>query len=258
MIMMTWRKEEFLGVSRNSGGNPSQPCLQDRWTGLLPTLSPQAVFHSRMIRKPAKTCPRLCRLELGGGGGPRTQGALLFQLALSFSPGFWPEGFISQHTPNTSATGQVGYHGLIAACPEVMVSYVWGSFSSKTESEVGMETGTKWAFLSGLGTAYQNSFSYQASTKCLEMTFPVRGNGPAVLFLAFSHLWNRKNINQWKKCSLSVNLTHEFAIVWEIVLSNVFTSPFYYMDGKELLIWLKPHVLHLQRCFIFSLAENIW
>lgn len=52
--------------------------------------------------------------------------------------------------------------------------------------------------------------SYQVSTKCLEMTFPVRGNGPAVLFLAFSHLLNRKNINQWKKFSFSVNLTREF------------------------------------------------
>lgn len=62
-----------------------------------------------------------------------------------------------------------------------------------------MEVGTKRAFLSRLGNAYQNSFSYQVSTECLEMTFPVRGNGPAVLFLAFSHRFNRKNINQWEK-----------------------------------------------------------
>lgn len=68
------------------------------------------------------------------------------------------------------------------------------------------------------------------------MMIPGEGKWPSCAFLAFSHLWNRKNINQWKKCSLSVNLTHEFAVVWEIVLSNVFTSPFYYMDGKELLI----------------------
>lgn len=52
--------------------------------------------------------------------------------------------------------------------------------------------------------------SYQVSTEGLEMTFPGRGNGPAVLFLAFSPLLHRKNINQWKKCSLSVHLTREF------------------------------------------------
>lgn len=60
--------------------------------------------------------------------------------------------------------------------------------------------------------------TYQVSTKCLEMTFTVRGNGPAVLFLAFSHQFNRKNINQWEKCPLSVNLIYEFWEVWKIGL----------------------------------------
>lgn len=73
-----------------------------------------------------------------------------------------------------------------------------------------MEVGSNKHFYPDWEMLIKIVLSYQVSTKCLEMTFPVRGNGPAVLFLAFSHLLNRKNINQWKKCSLSVNLTHEF------------------------------------------------
>lgn len=40
------------------------------------------------------------------------------------------------------------------------------------------------------------------------MTFTVRGNGPAVLFLAFSHQFNKKNINQWENApSLLISYT---------------------------------------------------
>lgn len=73
-----------------------------------------------------------------------------------------------------------------------------------------MEAGTKHTFYPDWEMLIKIVHSYQASTECLELTFPVRGNGPAVLFLALSHLLNRKIINQWKKCSLSVHLTHEF------------------------------------------------
>lgn len=63
---------------------------------------------------------------------------------------------------------------------------------------------------------------------------PVRGNGPAVLFGFLSSVEQEKILINGKMLPFSVNLTHEFAV--EIVSSNVFTSPFYYMDGKELLI----------------------
>lgn len=119
MIMMTWRKKEFLGVSRNSGGNPSQPCLQDRWTGLLPTLSPQAVFHSRMIRKPAKTCPRQCRLELGGAGGPAHTGCTAVPISTLIFPWLLARGL---HLPAHSKHQRSRSSGL----PWTYCSLPWG------------------------------------------------------------------------------------------------------------------------------------
>lgn len=143
-----------------------------------------------MITKPAEPCPKLCGWGYQAHGNSNERSNFILasgQRASCHSTFQTPKRMVKYVTVDSSWPA-----------PEVMVNYIRGSFSSKTESGIGKEVGTKHAFLSQLGNAYQNSFSYQVSTKCLEMTFPKRGNGPAVLFLAFSHPLNRKNINQWK------------------------------------------------------------
>lgn len=185
---MTWRKKEFLGVNRNSGGSLSQPCLEDRWTGLLPTLSPRAVFHSGMITKPAKTCPRLW------GWGPWHTAIPISSLILSWllARGLHLTAHFKRQSQRSSGLPWT-YLGL----PQRLWSITFeGPFQVRQNQGLEWRLGPSTSFYPDWEVLIKIVLSYQVSTKCLEMTFPGRGNGPAVLFLAFSHLLNRKNINQ--------------------------------------------------------------
>lgn len=180
-----------LAVSRDSGGSQSQPCLQDRLTGPLPALSPRTVFHSGMILKPAKTCPRLCGWGTGHTAIPISSLILTWLLArgLHLTAHF-------RHQSEWSSGLLCTYLGLPLRSRSITSE---GRFQARQNQELEWRLEPNMHFYPDWEMLIKIVLSYQVSTKCLEMTFPVRGNGPAVLFLAFSHLLNRKNINQWKK-----------------------------------------------------------
>lgn len=155
-----------------------------------------------MIIKPAKTCPELC------GEGTGRSAILISNLILTWllARGLHLVARF-KHQSAWSSGLPCTYLGL----PQRLRSITFeGRFQARQDQESEWRLEPNVHFYPDWETLIKIVLSYQVSTKCLEMTFPVRGNGPAVLFLAFSHLLNRKNINQWKKRSLSVNLTHEF------------------------------------------------